>query len=233
MKKAFIFLLILLLLLTGCTGKNKNLNVSVKDTLCPYKLQHKKDTLRITLKDGQEQGLTWQVKAIPEGICQVTPEEEKKEYVSYYGVAGVKEGAAQLTFTALQEDQTVCFTLNVIVDVDGEGKVTAASVQHKEREHALIEAEDFTYEWNVDLDGVLNFNFVNSNDLWSVSGDGGQVCSISDSLSTPSGCRFSARAEAEGQTTIILSGETTQRRIAVLLQVDEEGKLEVLSVQEQ
>lgn len=233
MKKAYVFILAMLLVLTGCGGENKKKDVSVTDVCCPYKLQHKEQTLQITLEDAQESGLTWQVKLMPEGICQAVRQDSKKNYVACYDVIGIQEGAAQLTLTAVQEDQTVDFTLSVVVNVDAQGNVTLASSQHQQREHTLVETEDFTYEWDVDVNGVLNFRFSDSEDLWSISGDGGEVCTILSSLSTPSGCKFSARPESAGQVSILLIGEFTQREIAVVLQADEAGNLEVVEVREQ
>jgi hypothetical protein len=52
-------------------------------------------------------------------------------------------------------------------------------------------------------------------------------------MSTPAGCKFSAQAKAAGQTTIVLTSENTQRRIHVVIQADDNGEIEVVSVQEQ
>jgi hypothetical protein len=56
---------------------------------------------------------------------------------------------------------------------------------------------------------------------------------LTNTISTPVGCKFSAQATAAGQTTIVLTGENTQRKVHVVIQADEQGKMEVLSVQEQ
>ena len=122
MKRAYVLFLALLLILTGCAKKEKINNVSVKDVCCPYEINHKKDVVELTLHDGKQSGISWRVETIPEGICQVTEENIDKEYTCRYHLSGKEEGAAQLTFTALQSDETVCFVLDLVVNVDSKGK---------------------------------------------------------------------------------------------------------------
>ena len=233
MKRAYVLLLALILILTGCTGGSKSSNISVEDVCCPYEITSQKDGLRITLQDGDKRGIHWQIEAIPEAICNLTQENADKEYVCRYIVSGKEEGAAQLTFTALQEDETVIFVLTLVVDVDSAGKVSVSTHQHREREDTSVDVDGLNYKWNVDVDGILNFSFFNSEDSWSVRGDGEGICTLSNMMSTPTGCKFSAQAISAGQTGVLLVGETTQREIRVIIQADENGKLEVLSVQEQ
>jgi hypothetical protein len=85
----------------------------------------------------------------------------------------------------------------------------------------------------VDINGILNFSFINQEDHWSVSGDGADAFVLSNMMSTPSGCKFSAQAKAAGQTTIVLTSENSQRTIHVTIQADDQRKMEVTSVQEQ
>ena len=233
MKRICILLLTLLLILTGCKSKDKINNVSVKDVSCPYKISHKKDGVVITLQDGQKSGISWRVETIPEDICQVTQETINKEYAVRYRLSGKAEGAAQLTFTALQTDETDCFVLTLIVNVDSEGKAIVSSYQHYERKDNIVETDGLNYKWNVDTNGILNFSFINQEDNWSVSGDGADTFILSNMMSSPSGCKFSAQAKAAGQATIVLASENTQRTIHVVIQADDQGKMEVISVQEQ
>ena len=226
-------MLALLLLLTGCAGKEKINNVSVKDVCCPYEINHKKDVVELTLRDGKQSGILWQVESIPEDFCQVTQEAVDAQYTCRYTLSGKEEGAAQLQFTARQTDETVCFVLSLIVEVDSEGKTVVSSYQHQERKDNSVDADGLRYKWNVDTDGVLNFSFINQEEKWNVRGDGGDVFALSNMLSTPTGCKFSARASAAGQTTIVITGENSQRTIHVVIQADEQGKMEVISVQEQ
>ena len=141
MKKAYVLLLALLLILTGCSGKEKTNNASVKDVCCPYEINHKKDGVDITLKDGEKRGILWRVDAIPEYVCDVSQVDIDKEYTCQYRITGKEEGAAQLTFTALQSDETVCFALDLVVNVDSEGKVFVSSYQHQERKDNSVEAD--------------------------------------------------------------------------------------------
>ena len=233
MKRASVLLLALLLILTGCAGKVKLNHVSVDDVCCPYEISHVKDGVLLTLQDGEKSGILWHVETIPEDVCQVVQEETDKEYTSRYRLSGKEEGAAQLTFTALQADEIVSFVLTMVVDVDSEGKAVVSSYQHQERKDNSVETEGLRYKWNVDVDGILNFSFIDQEDNWSVSGDGGEAFALSYMMSTPTGCKFSAQAIAPGQTTIVLTSENTQRRIHVVIQADENGTMEVISVQEQ
>ena len=233
MKRAYVLLLALLLLLTGCTGKENTNNISVKDVCCPYEINHKKDVVEITLCDGLQSGILWRVETIPEEICQVTQETIDKEYTVRYCLSGKVEGVAQLTFTALQSDETVCFVLDLIVNIDSEGKTIVSSYQHQERTDHSVNADGLNYKWNVDTNGILNFSFINQEDNWSVRGDGADTFVLSNMMSTPSGCKFSAQAKAAGQTTIVLVSENTQRTIHVVIQADDQRKMEVISVQEQ
>ena len=233
MKRAYVLLLALLLFLTGCTGKEKTNNVSVKDVCCPYEINHKKDGVEITLHDGRQSGILWRVETVPEDICQVTQENINKEYTCRYRLSGKEEGAAQLTFTALQSDETVCFVLDLVVNIDSEGKTSVSSYQHRERKDNVVDADGLRYKWNVDTNGILNFSFINQEDNWSVSGDGADTFVLSNMMSTPSGCKFSAQAIAAGQTTIVLVSENTQRTIHVVIRADAQWEMEVVSVQEQ
>ena len=233
MKRAFILFLALLLILTGCAGKGKINNVSIKDVCCPYEINHKKDAVEITLRDGKQSGILWRVETVPEDICQVTQETIDKEYTCRYRLSGKEEGAAQLTFTALQPDETVCFVLNLVVNVDSEGKTFVSFYQHHERKDNAVDADGLHYKWNVDVNGILNFSFLNQEDNWSVRGDGTDAFVLSNMMSTPSGCKFSVQAMTAGQITIVLASENTQRTIHVVIQADDEGKMEVVSVQEQ
>ena len=226
-------MLAILLILAGCTGKVETKDISVNDVCCPYEIHHEGNGVEITLQDGEKSGILWQMEVIPEDICEVTRENTDEEYFCRYRVAGKEEGAAQLTFTALQADETVSFVLTVIVHVDAEGKATVSSYQHREREATSVEADGLTYKWNVDVDGILNFSFINNEDSWSVRGDGADVCVISNALSTPTGCKFSAQAKGAGEVALLLVGEDTQREIRVLIRAEDSGKLQVVSVQEQ
>ena len=233
MKRAYVLLLAMLLILTGCAGKEKTNNVSVKDVCCPYEINHKKDGVDITLQNGEKSGILWRVDAIPEDVCDVSQVDIHKENTCQYRITGKKEGATQLTFTALQTDQTACFVLSLVVNVDSEGKAFVSSYQHHERKDNSVDADGLSYKWNVDINGILNFSFINQEDNWTVSGDGAGAFVLSNMMSTPSGCKFSAQAIAAGQTTIVLVSENTQRTIHVVIQADDQGKMEVISVQEQ
>ena len=233
MKRAYVLFLVLLLILTGCARKEKTNNVSVKDVCCPYEIVHKKDVVGIILHDGRQSGILWRVETIPENICHVTEESTDQEHTAQYCLTGNEEGVAQLTFTALQTDETVCFVLDLIVDVDSEGRAFVSSYQHHERKDNSVDADGLQYKWNVDINGILNFSFTNQEDNWSVRGDGADTFVLSNMMSTPTGCKFSAQAKAAGQTTIVLASQNAQRTIHVVIQADDNGKMEVISVQEQ
>ena len=49
MKRVYALLLAMVLLLTGCTGKGKAKDISVKDARYPYRIEHKKDTCLVTV----------------------------------------------------------------------------------------------------------------------------------------------------------------------------------------
>ena len=231
MKRVYALLLAMVLLLTGCTGKGKAKDISVKDARYPYRIEHKKDTVEITFRNHTEKNIAWHTQMLSENICRVTQAAVNKENTLAYRVEGVQEGAEQLTFVAQRQDETAEFTLSLMIYVDAKGKVTAQSCQHKERKEVSQEENGLNYKWDVDVDGVLHFSFRNEDDQWSVRG-GEDACALIDGMSTPSGCQFSAQANAEGKTEVLLVGETTQRQICVTLQVDGNGNLEVLSVQE-
>lgn len=233
MRRAYVFLLAWVLILTGCAGNVKIADVSVEDVCCPYEINHKKNGVEITLRDGEQSEILWRVETIPEEVCQVTKENIDKEYTCRYSLSGKEEGAAQLQFTALQPDETVCFVLTLVVNVDSEGKTFVSSCQHRERKSVSVDADGLNYKWNVDTNGVLNFSFINQEDNWSVHGDGSDAFVLSNMMSTPSGGKFSAQAIAAGQTTIVLVSENTQRTIHVVIQADDQKKIEVISVQEQ
>jgi hypothetical protein len=233
MKRAYVLFLVFLLILTGCANKGKINNVSVRNVRCPYEINHKKDAVEITLRDGEQSGILWVVETFPEDICQATQENINKKYTCRYLLEGKEEGVAQLTFTAQQPDETVCFVLDLFVEVDSEGKLVVSSYQHSERHDVSVEKDGLNYKWNLDTDGSLNFAFVDQEDNWSVSGNGGEVFTFSNMMSTPSGCKFSVQAKAAGQTTVILTGENTQRTVHVVVQADDNGKMDVISVQEQ
>ena len=232
MKRMYVLLLAMVLLLAGCGGKTKTKDISAKDVCCPYEIEHKKDAVEITLRDGAKRGILWNVEALPTEVCEVTQEKSGKDDVCKYRISGLAEGATHLTFTAQQEDQTVVFSLEVIASVDSEGKVTISDYRHKERSGVRSEEESLDYRWDVDENGILTFSFFDDNDQWRVRGDGNGVCALSNMLSTSSGCQFSAQAISDGEINVVLTGKTTQRTIYVTLQV-EDGVLEVISVQEQ
>jgi hypothetical protein len=233
MKRVCALVLAVLLVFTGCTGGIGTKNVSVKDVCCPYEIVHKKGTVQLTLKDGDEKGILWQVEAVPAELCTVTQDETEKEYTSRYSINGNEEGTAQLTFTAQQEDASVVFVLDLMVAVNAEGEVAVTSCSHRERTDVAVEADGLSYEWNVDVNGILHFAFIESEDNWSVKYDDESVCTLVDKMATSGGCQFSLQAISAGQTAIRLVGKDTQRQINVTVQVDDAGKMEVVSVQEQ
>ena len=169
---------------------------------------------------------------IPEDVCQTVQINARKESTCRYRVTGLLEGAAQLRFTAM-EDETAVFILSLVVHVDAEGKTRTSSYQHWEQGGASVEADGLNYRWSVDENGVLQFSFVNSEDHWSVWETEQEICILSDKMATPDGCKFRAEAKSAGQTDILLVGETTWRKINVTIQADDDGTLKVISVQEQ
>ena len=233
MKRAYALLLVLLLILSGCSNKNRAKDISVKDVCCPYEITHKKDGVELTLQDGENRGIGWNVEAVPEDICQVTQADTDKENTVRYRITGNEDGAANLTFTAVQADGADVFVLNLIVTVDADGKTEVYACEHQEVALKAVEENGLTYKWNVDAEGYLNFSFINSDDRWRVSGDGEGVCAISNALTMPGGCMFRAEALSPGKTTVELVGAETQRIIRVTIQVDDSGNLELKSVQEQ
>lgn len=233
MKRASVLFLVLLLVLTGCAGKGKTNLISVKDVCCPYEISHENNVVTVTLQDGQQSGVLWRVDVTSEYICQVTQESSKEAYTSRYRLSGKEEGVTMLTFSALQADESVCFELALIVDVDAQGKAVVTSYQHREREEASVEADGLRYKWSVDTDGTLNFSFINEEDNWVVQGDGGAVVELFNNMSTPVGGKFSARFKAAGQVTVSFVGRNTERVIHVVIQADENRNLKVISVQEQ
>ena len=233
MKKLCVLILAMLMVLTGCAGKEKIRDASVRKTVCPYKINHKRDFVEITLRDGKKQDLLWDVQMNPEGICQLKQIKTTKARTVKYCVTGGEDGAALLTFTAAKQDQPASFVLYLLVNVDQKGKVTISDYQHQDLSSASVEEDGLQYKWYVDVDGVLHFDFFNNEDSWHVSSDSDDVCDISNKLSTPSGCTFSAKAKSKGKCSVVLMGKTTQRRVDVTIKVDKEGNMEVTSVQEQ
>lgn len=233
MKRVYILLLAMLLLLTGCGGKTKAKDITVKKISCPYEIDHKKKVVELTLRDGENNGIRWDIEVIPEDICEVTQVNSGKGNTAVYRIAGTEPGVAVLTFSALNEDEIVVFDLVLGIKVDSDKKVVVSTSEHRERKAMSVEDDGLTYNWNVDLNGILHFSFVNEEDDWFVLGDGEGVCTLSDTMATPSGCIFSAQAIKRGKTTVWLKGENTQRKILVALEVDNEGNVKVVSVQEQ
>lgn len=233
MKKVFILMLAILLIFTGCAGGVKTNDVSVKDVSYPYDVLHAEDAVEITLWDAADSGINWKMEAIPKDVCQVTREAAEEAGACRFRVVGDVEGAAQLTFSAVRDDATVIFTLTVVINVDAEGRTVATSCKHWEREGASVEADGLAYTWSVDENGLLSFSFSNPDDFWRVEGDGENVCTLITQMATPSGCMFKAQAKAAGQTTITLVGNESQRTVHVIIQVDENGDLTIVSVQEQ
>ena len=231
MKRMFVLLLAILLFLTGCGGKSKAKDISAKDVSCPYKIDHEKEWVEITLRDSAKRGILWTVEELPSGVCEVTQEKSGKADTCKYRVSGLTEGAARLTFTA-QQEQTIVFSLDIIAEVDSEGKVIISDTRHSERSGGASAEDSLDYSWVMDENDVLTFSFFDGSDQWSVRCDENEVCILSNMMSTPSGCQFSAQAISNGEISVLLIGQSTQRTIHVTLQV-EDSVLEVLSVQEQ
>jgi hypothetical protein len=96
-----------------------------------------------------------------------------------------------------------------------------------------VKADGLEYTWSVDETGLLSFSFSNPDDFWRVEGDGENVCTLIAKMATPSGCMFTAQPKDVGQTTIKLVGAESQREVHVVIRADENGKLAIVSVQEQ
>lgn len=227
MKKFSLMLLALVLLFSGCSSGRQD-RISVGDVCCPYEIRQVKETVKVSFEEEEEQSLLWQVAAVPEDICVVSNEKEDQ-----YRIVGRQEGAAQVTFTAVREDETVQFVLTLVIHVDSQMKASLSTYGHRERSDISVEADGLKYTWNVDVEGVLSFSLINSEDNWSVHGDGEGVCTLLQKMSTPSGYKFTAQAAGSGQTEILLVGEETQRTIRVTVRSEDSGALEVISVQEQ
>jgi hypothetical protein len=233
MKKIFMLLLAVLLIFTGCAGRVKANDVSVKDISYPYEIRHAKGAVEITLWDAANRGTSWTMEAIPNDVCEVTREDAVEAGADCYRVVGIVEGAAQLTFSAVKDDATAIFSLTLVINVDSKGRAVATSCEHWEREGASVEADGLEYTWSVDETGLLSFSFSNPDDFWRVEGDGENVCTLITKMATPSGCMFTAQPKDAGQTTIKLVGAESQREVHVVVQADENGKLTIVSVQEQ
>lgn len=227
MKKLYSLLIVMMLILSGCTEEAlAPKGISVQDAACPYEIVPENPELKITLRNGELNDISWIAEIVPQEICTVSSGKDGE-----YRIAGSQEGAAQVTFTA-KKDETIQFVLTVVVNVDAKKQVTLTTYEHRQREVISTEADGLHYNWNVDVDGILTFSFLNTEDNWSVHGDGEGICTLLSKMSTPSGCKFTAQAAEAGQTVISLVGETTQRTLDVTICCDESGALEVLSVQE-
>ena len=222
MKKLCFLLLAIVLIFAGCSEDANSDGIRVKDVCCPYEISEKDDALEVTLENGSD-AVTWLVQTVPQDVCTVIEKDGK------YRIAANAEGAAQVTFTAMQEDESVKFVLTLVVETDGK-KVILKTHEHRERNDVSVEAEEFTYNWNVDVEGILTFSFINSDDSWSVRDD---ESILLEKMSTPSGCRFSVQSLAQGQSVITLVGESTNRTVYVTIEADGSGNLAVISVQEQ
>ena len=233
MKRAFALMLVLLLILTGCGGKNRSKDVSVKDGCCPFEITHKKGVVELTLQDGENRGIQWNVEVTPEDACEVTEVKTDKESTVLYRITGKRSGATLMTFTASQADETNVFMLDLIVEVDEEGNAEVPVCVHRELAPKVVEENGLKYQWNVDEQGILNFAFINDEDIWKVRMVNEDVCMLKNKMITPSGCTFSLQAIAVGTTTVELVGNETQRTICVTIQLDENDNFAVTSVREQ
>ena len=233
MKRLYVLLLAMLLVLTGCAGKERTKDASARKTICPYKIEHKRDFVEITLRDRKKQGFLWEVQMMPEEVCKVTQRSSGKGKTAQYRITAQEAGAAQVTFIAAKQDQPDSFILNMMVNVDEDRKVTVTAYQHQELQNAVVEEDGMNYMWNVDTNGVLHFAFMDEENRWYITSDENSVCTLFDKLATPDGCEFSARAKGEGKTSVGLICEKAQRQINIVIEADEDGNLEVTSVQEQ
>ena len=225
MKRVFLLLLAVVLLATGCAGSRNAKDVSVEDARCPYEIRHQEGTLAVTLR-GED--VTWHTTLVPEDVCELTQGEGNGRY----SITGLAEGAAQVVFTALDEKEREAFVLTLVVQIAANKTVSLESYDHRERTDTAMEEGGLSYQWNVDVNGILTFSFLNTEDRWSVHGEGEEICTLFDKLATSGGCKFSAEAKSEGQTVVTLVGETTGRTVYVTVQVAADT-LEIVSVQEQ
>jgi hypothetical protein len=173
------------------------------------------------------------MEAVPNDVCEVTQEDAVEAGADRYRGVGIVEGAAQLTFSAVKDDETAIFSLTFVINVDSKGRAVVTSCEHWEREGASVEDDGFEYTWSVDETGLLSFSFSNLDDFWRVEGDGENVCTLITKMATPSGCMFTAQPKDAGQTTIKLVAAESQRVVHVVIRADEKGKLTIVSVQEQ
>lgn len=233
MKKVYVLLLAMLLILTGCAEMEKTKDIRVTDAVCPYSIHYNRGVLEVTLQNNTGNPLQWQVQVLPDDVCKVTEVPQTKENTISYTVEGLVPGAAQLIFTAVNENGTAAFVVDMIVDVSSANKVTVRECEHQESKYVAEESNGLSYEWSVDVDGVLNFTFTDLEHSWLVNKTESTVFSFTKRLSTPSGCNFSVRALNPGQDTVVLVSDDAQRTVHVVVQVDEAGNLEVVSVQEQ
>ena len=233
MKRIVVLLLAMLLILTGCAGRAKADDVSVQDIRYPYEVRHVNGAVEITWSDADNSASSWTMNVVPDDVCQVVQDDSASAGTYRYRVLGVLEGAAQLTFIAAQDDGTEIFILTVVINVDSKGRAAATSCRHWQREGASVEANGLAYTWTVDENGLLTFDFTNSDDFWKLEGDGEGICTLVTKMATPSGYHFTAWAKAAGETAILLVGENSQRTIRVIIRVDESGNLAIASVQEQ
>ena len=220
MKKLLVLLLVLIL--AGCSVDEAEDTVSVKDVCCPYEICQTDDALEVTVKDGKLADVTWIADVVPQEICTVTTEKKGE-----YRITGSQEGAAQVTFTAMQNEQ-IRFLLTVVVDIDAKNQVTLKTHEHREQNDVSVEEDGLNYNWSVDVDGILTFSFIDSDDTWNVLDEEGILLS---KMSTPSGCKFTVQSIPTEKISITLVGETTHRTILVTIEADQ--GLRVTSVQEQ
>ena len=224
MKKILLLLLAIVMIFAGCSEDEEPKGIQVKDACCPYEIVQKGSELEITLQNGDLSGITWMVQTVPQDVCAVKTEKDGK-----YRITGSQEGAAQLTFTAMQEEN-IQFVLTVVVDVNAKNKVTLKTHEHREQNDVSVEEDGLNSNWSVDVDGILTFSFIDSEDTWNVLDEEGILLS---KMSTPSGCKFSVQTIASEQCVISLVGEASQRTISVTIESDDSGNLRIASVQEQ